>query len=60
MSPSALYEKTRVGGRGPVGGGVSREQSSEWMEVPIGGERPFDFSTKGKMRHRVSGYIVPS
>lgn len=29
-------------------------QSSQWMDVFPGAEQPFDFSTQGKMRHRVS------
>ena len=36
-------------------GGMASElsQTSEWMEVVAGEEKPFDFSSKGKMRHRV-------
>ena len=29
------------------------ERTSEWLEVEPGEEKPFDFSSKGKMRHRV-------
>ena len=52
VSPLALYQKTRGGGK--VGGVVSElGKTSEWMEVPPGGEKPFDFITKRKLRHRV-------
>ena len=51
MSPFALYQKTKTG-MGGGGGVVGR--ASEWMDVPSGSEQPFDFSSKGKMRHRVS------
>ncbi len=56
VSPAPLYDQTSgrdMDGHGPVGGGVAREHSSEWMEVPVGGERAFDFTTKGKRRHGV-------
>ena len=55
VGPSALYEKTRVSGRHGSVSGVTSEvcRTSEWMEVPVGGEKPFDFSSKGKKRHRV-------
>ena len=52
VSPNALYQKTKTG---IVGGGGVVGRSSEWMDVESGGERPFDFSTRGKMRHRVRG-----
>ena len=35
------------------GGGSLIARTSEWMDVLPGNEQPFDFSTKGKMRHRV-------
>ena len=52
MSASALYQKTKRGGSGM---GVADElgRTSEWMKVAPGGEKPFDFNTKGKIRHRV-------
>ena len=52
VSPSALYQKTKQGGSGM---GVADElgRTSEWMNVAPGGEKPFDFNTKGKLRHRV-------
>ena len=50
VGPSALYEKTKGVSKA---GGVVSERTSEWMEVEPGEEKPFDFSSKGKMRHRV-------
>ena len=52
MSASALYQKTKHSGSGM---GVADElgRTSEWMVVAPGGEKPFDFNTKGKIRHRV-------
>lgn len=61
MSPSTLYEPVSghgLDGRGPGGGGLAREQCSEWREVPVSGERAFDFTTKGKRRHDVSIYTL--
>ena len=61
MSASALYQKAKQGGSGM---GVADElgRTSEWMTVSPGGEKPFDFNTKNKLRHRVSGaaelYVV--
>ena len=52
VSPSALYQKTRTGISGGGGGVVGR--TGEWVDVPSGSEQPFDFSSNGKMRHRVS------
>ena len=49
VGPSALYEKTKGVSKA---GGVVSERTSEWMEVEPGEEKPFDFSSKGKMRHR--------
>ena len=56
MSASALYQKTKQGGSGM---GVADElgKTSEWMIVSPGGEKPFDFNTKGKIRHRVRTMI---
>ena len=50
VGPSALYEKTKGVSKA---GSVVSERTSEWMEVEPGEEKPFDFSSKGKMRHRV-------
>ena len=50
VGPSALYEKTKGVSKA---GGVVSERTSEWMEVEPREEKPFDFSSKGKMRHRV-------
>ena len=52
MSASALYQKTKHSGSGM---GVADElgRTSDWMKVSPGGEKPFDFNTKGKIRHRV-------
>lgn len=50
VSPSSLYEEGKGGGSG----GDVVGKTSEWMEVEPGGEKPFDFSSKGKMRHRAS------
>jgi len=50
VSPSSLYEKAKGGGKG----GDVVGKTSEWMELEPGGVKPFDFSSKGKMRHRAS------
>ena len=57
MSASALYQKTKHSGSGM---GVADElgRTSEWMKVAPGGEKPFDFNTKGKIRHRVRKKIA--
>ena len=55
VGPSALYEKTKGVSKA---GGVVSERTSEWMEVEPGEEKPFDFSSKGKMRHRVGKLSV--
>ena len=49
MSHSALFRKSRA----VYGEGIAQGRTSEWSDVMPGGERPFDFTTTKKNRHRV-------